>query len=67
MSLPQANGEAVKYQDYLYLTNKRNNYLSESKNIEDKNTFLKTLQDFADVSTVHGLYYILKKDQNLHW
>ena len=30
----------------------------------DENAIVQTFQDFADVSTVHGLHYILKKDQN---
>ena len=32
---------------------------------EDEITVLQTLQDFGDSSTVHGLSYILKKEQNI--
>ena len=32
---------------------------------EDETTVLQTLQDFGDASTVHGLSYILNKEQNI--
>ena len=60
--------EPIKYEDLIKQTHRKNGVRKETKilviNEEDENSVLTTLHDFADVSTVHGLHYIFKKDQN---